>query len=179
MDLSSLQSTFSLEFTRLYLEMAHSARLQCNYAVATKYLQLTEAAITKVRTYVIMCSQIVRTYRQTSIYPPSLLSLPPFLPPLPPSLSSPPSFFLPLFFLPISFPYSFFPSPSLSLPPSSLSPPLLPLFLSLYPPLLSPSLFTLFLSLPPPLLPLSLPSSLSFSPTLPPPSTFPQTSSCI
>ena len=47
-DLSSLQSLFSLEFTKLYLKIADSARQQYNYAVTTKYLQLTEAAITEV-----------------------------------------------------------------------------------------------------------------------------------
>lgn len=45
MDLTSLQNQFSLEFTQLYLQMARSARLQSNYAVAMKYLHLTEAAI--------------------------------------------------------------------------------------------------------------------------------------
>ncbi len=49
-DLTSLQNRFSMEFTRLYLQTARSARLQSNYAVATKYLQLTEAAITEVHT---------------------------------------------------------------------------------------------------------------------------------
>ena len=47
-DLDSLQAMFCLEYTQLYLRMAHSARLQSNYAVATKYLKLTEAAITQV-----------------------------------------------------------------------------------------------------------------------------------
>jgi hypothetical protein len=37
-----------MEYTQLYLKMAHSARLQFNYTVATKYLKLTEAAITQV-----------------------------------------------------------------------------------------------------------------------------------
>ena len=48
-DLAALQTKFSLEFTRLYLQIARSACLQTNYAVTTKYLQLTEAAITEVR----------------------------------------------------------------------------------------------------------------------------------
>ena len=47
-DVDSLQAMFCLEYTQLYLRMAHSARLQSNYAVATKYLKLTEAAITQV-----------------------------------------------------------------------------------------------------------------------------------
>ena len=47
-DLSVLKDTFTREYTRLYLKMADSARLQNNYDVATKYLHLTEAAITEV-----------------------------------------------------------------------------------------------------------------------------------
>ena len=49
-DLSSLQQLFSQEYTRLYLKMADTARVQSNYVVAKKYLQLTEAAVSKVRT---------------------------------------------------------------------------------------------------------------------------------
>ena len=47
-DLASLQRTFCREFTSLYLKMADTARLQCNYAVSKRYLQLTEAAIGEV-----------------------------------------------------------------------------------------------------------------------------------
>ena len=36
-DLNSLQAMFCLKYTQLYLKMAHSTRLQANYAVATKY----------------------------------------------------------------------------------------------------------------------------------------------
>lgn len=48
-DLTALQQIFSREFTCLYLKMANTARLQCNYAVAKRYLQLTEAAVGEVR----------------------------------------------------------------------------------------------------------------------------------
>ena len=47
-DLSSLQQLFCREFASLYLKMADTARLQCNYAVAKRYLQLTEAAVGEV-----------------------------------------------------------------------------------------------------------------------------------
>ena len=49
-DFSSLQQLFSREYTHLYLKMADTARLQNNYAVAKRYLQLTEAAVGEVRT---------------------------------------------------------------------------------------------------------------------------------
>ena len=49
-DLSSLQQLFSQEYTHLYLKIADTARLQNNYAVAKRYLQLTEAAVGEVRT---------------------------------------------------------------------------------------------------------------------------------
>lgn len=62
MDLSSLQQMFSLEFTRLYLKMADSARQQCNYAVTTKYLKLTEAAITEVSVVQLGYSRILYYY---------------------------------------------------------------------------------------------------------------------
>ena len=48
-DLSSLQQLFSREYTGLYLKMADTARVQGNYAVAKRYLQLTEAAVGEVR----------------------------------------------------------------------------------------------------------------------------------
>ena len=48
-DLSALQQNFCREFTCLYLKMANTARLQSNYAVAKRYLQLTEAAVGEVR----------------------------------------------------------------------------------------------------------------------------------
>ena len=48
-NLSSLQQLFSREYTHLYLKMADTARLQSNYAVAKRYLQLTEAAVGEVR----------------------------------------------------------------------------------------------------------------------------------
>ena len=48
-DLTSLQQLFCREFASLYLKMADTARLQCNYAVAKRYLQLTEAAVGEVR----------------------------------------------------------------------------------------------------------------------------------
>ena len=47
-NLDTLQERFSREFTNLYLKISNSARLQSNYAVATRYLQLTEAAIKEV-----------------------------------------------------------------------------------------------------------------------------------
>ena len=47
--LPSLKERFSREFTNLYLRIADSARQQSNYAVARKYLQLTERAINEVR----------------------------------------------------------------------------------------------------------------------------------
>ncbi|XP_064405997.1 DNA-dependent protein kinase catalytic subunit-like isoform X2 [Halichondria panicea] len=43
--LSVLTTQFSREFTQLYLKMADSARQQSNYAVATRYLKLTEKAV--------------------------------------------------------------------------------------------------------------------------------------
>lgn len=48
-NLSSLQQVFCREFTCLYLKMANIARLQSNYPVAKRYLQLTEAAVGEVR----------------------------------------------------------------------------------------------------------------------------------
>ena len=48
-NLSALQQLFSREYTCLYLKMANTARLQNNYAVAKRYLQLTEAAVSEVR----------------------------------------------------------------------------------------------------------------------------------
>ena len=50
LNLSSLQQLFSREYTGLYLKMADTARVQNNYDVAMRYLQLTEAAIGEVRT---------------------------------------------------------------------------------------------------------------------------------
>lgn len=50
-DLPALRERFSQEYTSLYLRVADSARLQSNYAVATKYLQLTEKAINEVWPY--------------------------------------------------------------------------------------------------------------------------------
>ena len=47
-DLTALQRKFSREYTNLYLKIAHSARLQSNYPVATKYLKLTESALNEV-----------------------------------------------------------------------------------------------------------------------------------
>ena len=47
-NLASLNRTFSREYTYLYLKMADTARLQGNYAVARRYLQLTENAIGEV-----------------------------------------------------------------------------------------------------------------------------------
>ncbi len=47
-DLPALQERFCREYTCLYLRIADSARLQCNYAVARKYLKLTEKAINEV-----------------------------------------------------------------------------------------------------------------------------------
>ena len=49
-NLSSLQQRFCREYTGLYLKMADTARVQSNYAVATRYLKLTETAIGEVRT---------------------------------------------------------------------------------------------------------------------------------
>ena len=49
-NLSSLRQLFSREYTGLYLKMADTARVQNNYDVAMRYLQLTEAAIGEVRT---------------------------------------------------------------------------------------------------------------------------------
>ncbi len=46
--LSVLTTKFSQEFTQLYLKMADSARQQSNYAVATRYLKLTEKAVKEV-----------------------------------------------------------------------------------------------------------------------------------
>ncbi len=46
--LSVLTTQFSREFTQLYLKMADSARQQSNYAVATRYLKLTEKAVKEV-----------------------------------------------------------------------------------------------------------------------------------
>ena len=48
-NLSALQQLFCREFTSLYLKMANTARMQCNYPVAKRYLQLTEAAVGEVR----------------------------------------------------------------------------------------------------------------------------------
>ena len=50
LNLSSLRQLFSREYTGLYLKMADTARVQNNYDVAMRYLQLTEAAIGEVRT---------------------------------------------------------------------------------------------------------------------------------
>jgi len=47
-DLSSLREKFSREFTTLYLRVAGSACQQSNYAVAIRYLKLTESAINEV-----------------------------------------------------------------------------------------------------------------------------------
>ena len=47
--LPALKERFSREFTNLYLRIADSARQQSNYAVARKYLHLTERAISEVR----------------------------------------------------------------------------------------------------------------------------------
>ena len=47
-DLPTLQERFSREITTLYLQVADSARQQSNYAVATRYLKLTESAIKEV-----------------------------------------------------------------------------------------------------------------------------------
>ena len=47
-DLPTLQERFSREITTLYLRVADSARQQSNYAVATRYLKLTESAIKEV-----------------------------------------------------------------------------------------------------------------------------------
>ena len=47
-NIAALQERFSREFTSLYLKVADSAQLQSNYAVARKYLQLTERAINEV-----------------------------------------------------------------------------------------------------------------------------------
>ena len=49
-NLSFLRQLFSREYTGLYLKMADTARVQNNYDVAMRYLQLTEAAIGEVRT---------------------------------------------------------------------------------------------------------------------------------
>ncbi len=46
--LSVLTTQLSREFTQLYLKMADSARQQSNYAVATRYLKLTEKAVKEV-----------------------------------------------------------------------------------------------------------------------------------
>ena len=47
-DLPTLQERFSREITTLYLRVADSACQQSNYAVATRYLKLTESAIKEV-----------------------------------------------------------------------------------------------------------------------------------
>jgi len=47
--LASLQEKFSREFSELYLKLADSAQQQMNYAVAYKYLHLTESAVAKVK----------------------------------------------------------------------------------------------------------------------------------
>ena len=46
--LMTMQTRFSREFTNLYLKIAESARKQNNYAVATRYLKLTEKAAREV-----------------------------------------------------------------------------------------------------------------------------------
>ncbi len=63
--LSVLTTQFSREFTQLYLKMADSARQQSNYAVATRYLKLTEKAVKEVSilsmsycTCISMCSSV-------------------------------------------------------------------------------------------------------------------------
>ena len=54
--LSILTTKFSREFTQLYLKMADSARQQSNYAVATRYLKLTEKAVKEVSVLSVNCT---------------------------------------------------------------------------------------------------------------------------
>ena len=55
--LEALRDIFSREFTRLYLKLADSARQQTNYAVAYKYLQLTESAIADVSRWLLQMNE--------------------------------------------------------------------------------------------------------------------------
>ena len=70
-NLPTLQERFSREITTLYLRVADSACEQSNYAVATRYLKLTESAIKEVAKVINMEEEAFL------LHLPSLSSLPP------------------------------------------------------------------------------------------------------
>ena len=73
-DLLALQNRFSREFTTLYLKMSDSARLQSNYAVARKYLQLTERAIDEVTLEISLSKEQYSSFSTASIFLEALTS---------------------------------------------------------------------------------------------------------